>query len=74
MMQAGACFGLLGTVKRFMKLGFFPRIRYILAAEGPVYLLLIFLTLLGRIIPVFQDSLNDYKSLDILIGAYDIHP
>ena len=51
-----------------------PRIRYILAAEGPTYLLLVVLSLLNRVIPLFEYSLEAHKILDIAIGACAIHP
>ena len=51
-----------------------PRIRYILAAEGPTYLLLVLLSLLNRVIPLFEYSLKAHKILDIAIGACAIYP
>ena len=47
-----------------------PRVRYILAAEGPIYLLLAVLGLLNRLIPFFEYSLEAHKVLDIIIGAW----
>ena len=45
------------------------RARYILAAEGPTYLFLALLSLLNRVIPLFEYSLKAHKVLDITIGA-----
>lgn len=45
-----------------------PRIRYILAAEGPTYLFLAVLSLLNRVVPLFEYSLHAHKILDIAIG------
>ncbi|KAH9955429.1 hypothetical protein BC827DRAFT_1271745 [Russula dissimulans] len=50
------------------------RIRFILAAEGPIYLLLTVLGLLGRVVPIFQTSLRAHKILDISIGAASFIP
>ncbi|KAI0251552.1 hypothetical protein BJV78DRAFT_1282404 [Lactifluus subvellereus] len=50
------------------------RTRYILAAEGPTYFSLALLSLLGRIIPLFQTSLLAFKVLDIAIGAASCIP
>ncbi|KAI9456077.1 hypothetical protein F5148DRAFT_382167 [Russula earlei] len=50
------------------------RTRFILAAEGPTYLLLTILSLLGRVVPVFQNSLRDHKILDISVGAASFVP
>ena len=50
-----------------------PRIRYILAAEGPTYLFLVVLSLLNRVVPLFEYSLEAHKILDIAIGGCAIH-
>jgi hypothetical protein len=52
----------------------FPRTRYILAAEGPIYFSLNLLSFLGRVIPLFQTSLKAFKVLDIVIGARTMPP
>jgi hypothetical protein len=51
-----------------------PRTRYILAAEGPTYLLLALLSFLNRLMPVFENSLKAHKILDIITGACTIGP
>ena len=51
-----------------------PRTRYILAAEGPTYLLLALLSFLNRLMPVFENSLKAHKILDIIIGACTVGP
>jgi hypothetical protein len=67
-MQAGACLacGVFWVLYLFFALS---RIRYILAAEGPVYLLLVALSLLNRVVPLFEYSLSAHKILDIAIGV-----
>ena len=50
-----------------------PRIRYILAAEGPTYLFLVVLSLLNRVVPLFEYSLEAHKILDIAIGKCPLH-
>ncbi|KAI0292046.1 hypothetical protein B0F90DRAFT_1773235 [Multifurca ochricompacta] len=50
------------------------RIRYILAAEGPFYLLLVLSSYLSHAAPVFQTSLLNYKALDITIGSLSFIP
>ncbi len=45
------------------------RIRYLLAAEGPAYLLLVVLSFLSHVVPVFQNNFAPFKALDIVIGA-----
>jgi hypothetical protein len=49
-----------------------PRIRYVLAAEGPTYLFLAVLGLLNRLVPLFEYSLKAHKILDIAIGKFVI--
>ena len=44
------------------------RIRYLLAAEGPVYLFLAVLSFLGHVVPVLQNNLASFEALDIVIG------
>ena len=46
--------------------------RFILVAESPINLLLIVLSLINRVAPLFQTSLLAHKILDILIGAHAI--
>ena len=55
-----------GVIHQFFALS---RARYILASEGPTYLLLAVLSLLNRVIPLFEYSLKAHKVLDIAIGA-----
>ncbi|KAI9450093.1 hypothetical protein BJY52DRAFT_1419696 [Lactarius psammicola] len=50
------------------------RIRYLLAAEGPAFLLLSVLSFLGHVVPVFQNNLAPFKALDIVIGATSFVP
>lgn len=50
------------------------RMRFILVAESPVYLLLILLSLLNRVAPLFQTSVLAHKLLDILIGTASFIP
>lgn len=46
------------------------RIRYLLAAEAPVLLLLAVFSFLGHVVPVFQNNLTPFEALDITIGAH----
>jgi hypothetical protein len=46
------------------------RIRYLLAAEAPILLLLAILSFLSHVVPVFQDNLTPFEALDITIGAF----
>ena len=50
------------------------RIRYLLAAEGPVFLFLAVLSFLSHVVPVFQDNLVPYEVLDIVIGPCAAQP
>ncbi|KAI0049550.1 hypothetical protein FA95DRAFT_1556856 [Auriscalpium vulgare] len=45
------------------------RSRFILAADGPFYFLLVLLEYLSHVVPLFQTSLGAFKGLDIFIGA-----
>ncbi|KAI9438039.1 hypothetical protein H4582DRAFT_1952276 [Lactarius indigo] len=49
-------------------------LRYLLAAEGPANVLLVVLSFLGHIVPVFADNLTPFKALDIVIGATSFVP
>ncbi|KAA1472003.1 hypothetical protein DENSPDRAFT_838136 [Dentipellis sp. KUC8613] len=48
--------------------------RFILAAEGPIYFLLALLDLICHIVPGIRDSIDTYKTLDILIAALSFIP
>ena len=49
--------------------GYSHRIRYLLAAEGPILLLLAILSFLSHVSSVFQNNLTPFEALDITIGA-----
>lgn len=50
-------------------IGTLHRIRYLLAAEGPILLLLAILSFLSHVVSVFQNNLTPFEALDITIGA-----
>ncbi|KAH9037404.1 hypothetical protein EDB83DRAFT_1750112 [Lactarius deliciosus] len=49
-------------------------LRYILAAEGPTYVLLSVFSFLGHVVPVFKDNLTPFKALDIVISVTSFVP
>jgi hypothetical protein len=46
------------------------RIRYLLAAEGPILLLLAILSFLSHAVSMFQNNLTPFEALDITVGVY----
>ncbi|KAH8981376.1 hypothetical protein EDB86DRAFT_3247689 [Lactarius hatsudake] len=49
-------------------------LRYILAAEGPAYVLLSVFSFLGHVVPVFKDNPTPFKALDIVISITSFVP
>ncbi|KAH9052362.1 hypothetical protein EDB87DRAFT_1692257 [Lactarius vividus] len=49
-------------------------LRYLLAAEGPAFVLLSVFSFLGHVVPVFEDNLTPFKALDIVISATSFVP
>jgi len=48
--------------------------RFILAAEGPIYLALAILDVIAHLSPTFNTSLSSFRALDIVIGATSFLP
>ena len=46
------------------------RIRYLLAAEAPILLLLGVLSFLSHVVSVFENNITPFEALDITIGAH----
>ncbi|KAH8990896.1 hypothetical protein EDB86DRAFT_3080174 [Lactarius hatsudake] len=49
-------------------------LRYILAAQGPAYVLLSVFSFLGHVVPVFNDNLTPFRALDIVTSVTSFVP